>query len=142
MGYAEALWTSLPSGPGGQKRSLYSREEVMERRWVWPVIIAGVVLLIVAVVPAVLGSIYGWGDGYPWMMGWGFGWMWFMPVFMIAFWGLVIWAVVVLVQGLSRNDSSGGGSSREDSALEILKRRYARGEISKEEYEEKKSSLV
>ncbi|MBI2171195.1 MAG: SHOCT domain-containing protein [Chloroflexi bacterium] len=34
------------------------------------------------------------------------------------------------------------GASREDSALEILKRRYARGDISKEEYEEKKRDLL
>jgi len=67
--------------------------------------------------------------------------MWFMPVFMIVFWGLVIWAVVALVQGISRSRSA-GGASREDSALEILKRRYARGEIGKEEYEEKKRDLL
>ncbi|MBI2165039.1 MAG: SHOCT domain-containing protein [Chloroflexi bacterium] len=74
----------------------------------------------------------------PGMM-WGFGWMWFMPVFMIAFWGLVIWAVVALVQGLSRPGTSGG---HEESALEVLKRRYAGGEITKEEYEEKKRVIA
>lgn len=115
----------------------------MDRRWVLPLIIAGVALVIAMVVPAVLGSVYGWGDGYPSMMGWGFGWMmWFMPMFMIAFWGLVIWAVVAVVQGVSRASGSGPTASREEPALEILKRRYARGEISREEYEEKKRDLV
>jgi len=93
-------------------------------------------LLIAVVVPSTLGSIYDWGP-------WGFGWMmWFMPVFMIAFWGLVIWAVVALVQGVSLPRSPGVSPSQEGSALEILKRRYARGEISKEEYEDKKRDLI
>ncbi|MBI4268154.1 MAG: SHOCT domain-containing protein [Chloroflexi bacterium] len=75
------------------------------------------------------------------MMG-NFGWGWgvIMPIFMIIFWGLVIWGIVALVRGLS-----GPGSSdypRGESALEVLKKRYARGEISKEEFEEKKKDLV
>jgi putative membrane protein len=36
----------------------------------------------------------------------------------------------------------GGGIRSEESALEILKKRYARGEISKEEFEEKKRDLL
>ncbi|MBM3149156.1 MAG: SHOCT domain-containing protein [Chloroflexi bacterium] len=76
----------------------------------------------------------------PGMMG-GFGWGWFMPIGMILFWGLVIWGIVALVRGVATPGSS--GSSRElDSALEVLKRRYARGEISKEEFEEKRKDLV
>ncbi|MBI4180847.1 MAG: SHOCT domain-containing protein [Chloroflexi bacterium] len=74
------------------------------------------------------------------MMG-NFGWGWFMPIFMILFWGLVIWGIVALVRGLSQ---SGGAdsSNRADSALEILKKRYARGEINKEEYEVRKKDLT
>ena len=75
----------------------------------------------------------------PGMMG-GFGWMWLMPIFFIIFWGLVIWGIVALVRG--RNGSRGSDSSKADSALEILKKRYARGEINKEEYEEKKKDLA
>lgn len=114
----------------------------MDRRWVLPFGISGVILLVAVLVPAVLGSINGWSNGHAWMMGWGFGWMWFMPVLMMVFWGFVIWAVVALIQGISRGGSAGAGASREGSALEILKRRYARGEISKEEYEEKKRDLL
>ncbi|MBI4304571.1 MAG: SHOCT domain-containing protein [Chloroflexi bacterium] len=76
----------------------------------------------------------------PGMMG-GFGGGWFMLVLMVIFWGLVIWGIVALVRGIA--SPSGGESSRQgDSALEILKRRYARGEISKEEFEERKKDLV
>ena len=107
-------------------------------------IIGGIVIAILIIVPLVFGAVSGWQYGDwgmmgPGMMG-GFGWGWFMPIFMIIFWGLVIWAVVALVRGLSQ--SRGSDSSTADSALEVLKRRYARGEINKEEYNEKKKDLV
>ncbi|MBI4302420.1 MAG: SHOCT domain-containing protein [Chloroflexi bacterium] len=73
------------------------------------------------------------------MMG---GWGWFMPVFGILFWVLVVWGIVALIRGAGQSETSNSTSSRLDSALEILKRRYARGEISKEEYEEKKRDLA
>ncbi|MFQ5997053.1 MAG: SHOCT domain-containing protein [Dehalococcoidales bacterium] len=107
-------------------------------------IIGGVIVALFIILPLVLGLIWGWqGGGWgmmgPGMMG-GFGWMWLMPVFSILFLGLIIWAVVLLVRGLSESRST--ESSKADSALEVLKKRYARGEINKEEYEEKKKDLV
>jgi putative membrane protein len=107
-------------------------------------IIGGVIVAILIIVPLVIGLVGGWqGYGYgmmgPWMMG-GFGWGWFMPIIMIVFWGLIIWGIVALVRGLSTG--SGGSSTQADSTLEILKRRYARGEITKEEFEEKKKDLA
>ncbi len=77
----------------------------------------------------------------PGMMG-GFGMGLFGPFFMIVFWGLIIWGVVALARGSAwgcGHDHQAGGT---DSALEVLKRRYARGEISKEEFEEKKKDLI
>jgi len=107
-------------------------------------IIGGIIVAILIVVPTVFGLISGWQYGGwgmmgPGMMG-GFSWWWFMPIFMILFWGLVIWGIVALVRGPS--GSRGSDSSTADSALEVLKRRYARGEINKEEYEEKKKDLA
>jgi putative membrane protein len=113
------------------------------------IIVGGVVLAILIVVPLFWGSATGWqGRGWgmmgPGMMGLGmmsgFGFGWFMPVLMILFWGLVIWGVVALVRGLSGPDRY--DSATADSALEILKRRYARGEVSKNEYEQKKRELT
>ncbi len=82
----------------------------------------------------------GWGMG-PGMMGWG-NMGWFGPIFMIIFWVLLIVLIVLLIRWLL---SSGRGSNqdhgREESALEILKKRYARGEIEKEEFEAKKRDL-
>lgn len=72
-----------------------------------------------------------WGN-YGWGMGMGFGWL-----FMVVFWMLVIAGIVFLVRLVA------GGEKRhpEETALDILKKRYARGEISKEEFEEKKKSV-
>ncbi len=106
-------------------------------------IIGGTIVAVFIVLSLVMGAVSGWQNGGWGMMGsgmmGGFSWGWFMPIFMILFWGLVIWGIVALVRGLSRSRDS--DSSRVDSALEVLKRRYARDEIDKEEYEEKKKDL-
>ncbi len=72
------------------------------------------------------------------MMGWNMGlWM----VFNLIFWILIIVGIVLLAVWVAQK-AMGGGSGTEESALEILKKRYAHGEISREEYEEKKRDLV
>lgn len=85
---------------------------------------------------------YGWHMG-PGMMGWGYGMGWFGTVIMAVFWVAVIVGIIFLIRWLvvSTHGSAHRGGS-EDSPLEILKRRYARGEINKDEFEEKKKDLV
>jgi putative membrane protein len=107
------------------------------------IIVGGVVLAILIVLPLVWGGFTGWrGGGWgmmgPGMMG-GFGWGW-LPLLVIVFWGLIIWGIVAAVRGASNRRS--GDTSTTESALEVLKLRYARGEINKREYEEKKRELV
>ena len=77
-----------------------------------------------------------WGDG---MYGYGMGWGWFGPILMIAFWVLVILGIVYLVKALAGGRMS--TSTKEETALDILKKRYARGEIDAEEFARKKRDL-
>ena len=109
-------------------------------------IIGGIIAALFIVLPLVFGAVSGgqyggWGMMGPGMMG-GFGWWWLMPIFFILFWGLIIWGIVALVRGLSGSRGSDSTPPTVDSALEVLKKRYARGEINKEEYDEKKHDLV
>ena len=79
----------------------------------------------------------------PRMMGWEYGMGWFWTIIMVVFWIAVIVGIIFLIKWLVISTGTGGRIARsEDSALEILKRRYARGEINKEEFEEKKKDLA
>ncbi|MBN1849720.1 MAG: SHOCT domain-containing protein [Deltaproteobacteria bacterium] len=77
------------------------------------------------------------------MMGdWGMGW--FGEIFMIIFWILIIIGVIFLIRWLihsTRRDSDFWHKGP-SSAMDILKERYARGEIDKQEFEEKKKDLT
>lgn len=77
-----------------------------------------------------------WNFGnYP--MGSGFGFIGF--IFMILWWALIIVGIVALVKWVKANPHTLHG--REKSALDILKERYAKGEIDRKEFEEKKKDL-
>jgi putative membrane protein len=84
-------------------------------------------------------NYYGCGPG---MMGWWGPMSWFGPLGMILFWVLLIIAIVLLVRGIRTSRASGNvGGPAAESAMDILKKRYARGEINKEEFLEKKKAL-
>jgi len=70
---------------------------------------------------------------------WGNHWMY--GGFMMFFWILLIVGLVFFIKWIVDQGRSDKGKSKE-SALEILKKRYAKGEISKEEFEEKKKEIV
>ncbi|MGE5758674.1 MAG: SHOCT domain-containing protein [Sideroxydans sp.] len=70
--------------------------------------------------------------------GWGWGWAG-MGLGMLLFWGVLIAVMVLLFR--SSSGSSGTGRSSEKSALDLLKERYARGEIEREEFLQKKRDL-
>ena len=88
--------------------------------WVWVLAVVALIFL--------FGS-FGMG-GYG-MMGFGMG---FGFLFMLLFWGVLIWLVVTLI------NASQSGKKDEDLS-NILKKRYASGEISKKQYEKMKKEL-
>ena len=68
--------------------------------------------------------------------GWGWGGM---GIGMLLFWVLLIAAIVLLFK--SSSGFGGAGHSREKSALDLLSERYARGEIERDEFIQKKKDL-
>lgn len=84
------------------------------------------------VLPAPEGArivMYGWD-----MSGWGWGWMTLWTVVGLALLGL-------LVLALLRSSASVGTRDTEDSALALLRRRFAAGEIDDDEYRRRRSAL-
>jgi putative membrane protein len=73
---------------------------------------------------------------HPMMFMWGAGGL-VMMLMMPVFWGLVIARLVLGVRWLAGQ----GHSARRDEALEILRQRYARGDIDKQEFETRKRDL-
>jgi putative membrane protein len=80
----------------------------------------------------------------PWEMmhdwGWGSGWMWLMPLFGIAWFALLVVVIVLVVRWLGGGNGDRGASAR--SARDILDERYARGEIDREEYLQRRNDIA
>lgn len=96
--------------------------EQNKNMWAWILVIAALLFL--------FGSF---GMGSYGMMGFGMG---FGFLFMLLFWVLVIWIIVTLI------DASKSNKNDSPDSLTILRRRYAKGEISKKQFEEMKKELV
>jgi putative membrane protein len=71
---------------------------------------------------------YGWGIGF------GFGWL-----LMILFWILVILGIICLIKLITGSSKK---VEKEETAIDILKKRYAKGEVSKEEFEKIRDDLM
>ncbi len=80
-----------------------------------------------------------WGNGFNWV------WMIFGGLMMVVFWGGLIALVFLGIRAFSGNRrwaaDTGTGAAGHRTALDILKERYAHGEISREEYEATRRDL-
>ncbi|MEO9256616.1 MAG: SHOCT domain-containing protein [Tepidiformaceae bacterium] len=77
----------------------------------------------------------GWDGNH--MNGWGWGGWLAMSVLMVLFWGGVVTAGIWLLRSASTHSHAPSGAS----ALDIARERYARGEISDEEFQRIKAGL-
>ena len=93
-------------------------------------------VLVVSAGAAAADSENSWGEGFGHMM-WGGGFGMVGGLMMLLFWGAIIALIVFAVRGLSAGSGSGGKSD----AAEILRERYAKGEIDDNEYERRKAKL-
>ena len=124
------------------------RQEPRQRDQCVSWILIGLFLLVVFLVPVLGGGMMGPGmmGGYPgyaipfsgngwlWGLGTALGWL-----VMLAFWGALIAGAILLFRAIaSRTEPR--ASSGEDP-LEVLKRRYAAGEITREQYESMRDVL-
>jgi putative membrane protein len=66
--------------------------------------------------------------------GWGMGWGWIIGLIILV---AIIWIIVRMV-----NQNYSSKNTKSQSAIDILKERYARGELSKEEFNERKKELM
>jgi putative membrane protein len=115
------------TGPDGEERD-------MTREWWAPL---GMMLWIWPSLAAAQERPHEWGWGMHPMWGmwgvWGIG----MMLMMLVFWVVVIVGIVLGIRWLL----SQGNFTRADSALQVLRERYARGEINKDEFDAKKRDL-
>jgi putative membrane protein len=112
------------------------------------VVIAAAVLIVLLLI-LFGGGLMGWGMMGPGHMRWWDGnglWSWWgvgMMLVMMLFWFAFIVAIVAGIVWLMRQGTSNGtgGGVRRDRANDILRERYARGEIDREEFERMRKEL-
>jgi len=85
--------------------------------------------------PGMMAPGMGPGGGGRWGGGWG------MPFFGGIFWLLIIVGIVLVVSSYARRNGASAPAGAGEPPLDILKRRLAKGEIAREEYDALKKEL-
>ncbi len=76
------------------------------------------------------------------MWGWGWGGMIFGPIMMILFIAVAVGIVVIVLRAMGVGGTTTRAASGGKSAIDILEERFARGEIDREEFEDRKRVLT
>ncbi len=102
--------------------------------WVWILVVAIVLVIIIPFIVVPFTMWMGWGGMMRMMNTWGAGWV--IPLIYTILTVVVVavaaFGIYYLVKGLS--EKTAAKSKSIDKPLEILRERYARGEITREEY--------
>jgi putative membrane protein len=107
----------------------------------------GIIILVVSVLfltglllyrEFVPGGGYGYGYGGHMMGGMG---GWGMGGLMLVFWGLILFGLILMINWLMAATRREGNDGRTCDALDILKTRYARGELDLDQYERMRREL-
>ena len=73
----------------------------------------------------------------------GWGWMTAMMIFMVLFWGAVIFGIVWLIRGTTfGRPTHDEPPASNESPLDVLDRRFAEGAISEEDYRARREVLL
>ena len=71
---------------------------------------------------------------------WGVPWGWLGPLMMFVFWMLVIGGIALILRSWWHQPARSG--QQRDLALDILRERYARGELTREQFDEMRRDLT
>ncbi len=93
-----------------------------------------------------LTNVISYGRFRPGVLGFGLGFGGVFSIILnVLFWalvvGLIVWVVSSLVSGRATSHLPSNTATPSESALDILNKRYARGEITKTEYEDMRRNL-
>lgn len=89
-----------------------------------------------AATPVFSDPLDGWSGGNSHMSGW-----WGGGLMMLIFWGVVIGVIVMIIRTMVSKQNSAGTSLPAENPLEILRARFARGEIDEDEFLRRKKLL-
>lgn len=91
-----------------------------------------IVVVLIVVLPVLLRALWG-GSYYMYGMGGMMGGYWFMPLIPVTFLVLLVLGAYFLIQAFGDADRA-AKPDQSKGALELLRERYARGELTREEY--------